>query len=281
MNKQQQSLVQIIKQSRLYNAVWATDVVPEQLVAPIAIEGLELRIRLTRVASIAGLLVAGAIAIDFGATTRRPAVLAAFLLLQLTYVALFCFTVAWPLVRRRVAGFDCARVLFNRLLFALGVFWAAYLILLMRASGPASQALILSIMCGLISTTIAAGPLSSTLAFWTPLTAGAFIALNVSHDLWRPVFVVSVAIYSAFVFFTMVAVNRRMLERSVNALELKRTSETIQMLLRDFEENASDWLWETDAALNLVHPSARLAEVAHRPAGEIRGNLFDFMAGTD
>ncbi|UNC16098.1 putative bifunctional diguanylate cyclase/phosphodiesterase [Acidiphilium cryptum] len=281
MNIQRQSFVQIIKRGRLYNAVWATDVVPEQLVAPIAVEGLELRIRLTRVASLVGLLVAGAIAFDFHATTQRPSVLAAFLALAITYLALFGFTTAWPVIRRRIADFGRAKAAFNRLIFALGVFWATYLVLLMRASDSANQALLLSIMIGLISTTISAGPLSSTLSFWAPLTVGAFTALYVSHDLWRPVFVITLGAYSAFVFFTMVVLNRRMLERSVNALELMRTSETIQMLLRDFEENASDWLWETDAALNLVHPSARLAEVAHRPASEIRGNLFDFMAGTD
>ena len=35
-------------------------------------------------------------------------------------------------------------------------------------------------------------------------------------------------------------------------LELERQTEIISLLLKDFQENASDWLWQTDAEGHLV-----------------------------
>ncbi|MDD4935389.1 MAG: EAL domain-containing protein [Acidiphilium sp.] len=64
-------------------------------------------------------------------------------------------------------------------------------------------------------------------------------------------------------------------------LRLQQTNETIRILLHEFEENASDWLWETDANGQLKHPSARFVEVAHQSALSICGDLFEFLAGDD
>ncbi len=41
-------------------------------------------------------------------------------------------------------------------------------------------------------------------------------------------------------------------ESVLSTIELKEKSETISLLLRDFSENASDWLWETDVAGNVL-----------------------------
>lgn len=62
----------------------------------------------------------------------------------------------------------------------------------------------------------------------------------------------------------IVTFNRFLLERSVGRIILEEQNQTIGVFLRDYEENASDWLWETDAALNLRHVSPRMAEVARR-----------------
>jgi diguanylate cyclase (GGDEF)-like protein len=96
-----------------------------------------------------------------------------------------------------------------------------------------------------------------------------------------PAFVISLSGYTALVFFTMVFLNRKMLERSVNEINLAKTGETIRILLRDFEENASDWLWETNTEGEIKHVSPRFAEVARQPPSAIQGDLLAFMAGGD
>lgn len=163
----------------------------------------------------------------------------------------------------------------------LGSFWSLYLVSIIKTSAATQQALILSIIIGLISTTISSGPLSSTLVFWLPLTLGSFCAIDVSGHMQSPAFVISLSGYTALVFFTMVFLNRKMLERSVNEINLAKTGETIRILLRDFEENASDWLWETNTEGEIKHVSPRFAEVARQPPSAIQGDLLAFMAGGD
>jgi diguanylate cyclase (GGDEF)-like protein len=62
-------------------------------------------------------------------------------------------------------------------------------------------------------------------------------------------------------------------------LKLAGQSELIALLLNDFQESASDWLWETDASGILSHVSDRFAEAAHRPQAEIQGMSFGELIG--
>ena len=58
-------------------------------------------------------------------------------------------------------------------------------------------------------------------------------------------------------------------------LELQR--EVIGVLLKDFEEQGSDWLWETDAELRYRNVSNRFAEALGRPRDKIEGTPFDAL----
>jgi diguanylate cyclase (GGDEF)-like protein/PAS domain S-box-containing protein len=57
-------------------------------------------------------------------------------------------------------------------------------------------------------------------------------------------------------------------------IELENQSELIGVLLKDYEEQASDWLWETDGDLRYRNVSKRFAEALGRPREEIEGVLF-------
>ncbi|MGI4768359.1 MAG: putative bifunctional diguanylate cyclase/phosphodiesterase [Janthinobacterium lividum] len=58
-------------------------------------------------------------------------------------------------------------------------------------------------------------------------------------------------------------------------LDLKRQGDLIGLLLKDFEEQTSDWLWETDAELRLREPSARFTQVLGRPTDVIAGRAIN------
>ena len=55
---------------------------------------------------------------------------------------------------------------------------------------------------------------------------------------------------------------------------LTRQSDLIGLLLKDYEEQTSDWLWETDASLRYANPSDRFAEALGRPPNAIRGAVL-------
>ncbi|WP_443027794.1 putative bifunctional diguanylate cyclase/phosphodiesterase [Sphingopyxis sp. MWB1] len=52
---------------------------------------------------------------------------------------------------------------------------------------------------------------------------------------------------------------------------LREKSETVSLLLREFEETSADWLWETDNARRLVHVSPRLAHALGASAEALEG----------
>jgi diguanylate cyclase (GGDEF)-like protein len=52
-------------------------------------------------------------------------------------------------------------------------------------------------------------------------------------------------------------------------VDLKSQSELIGVLLKDYEEQASDWLWETDSMLRYRNVSSRFSEALGRPPAEI------------
>ncbi|MGC9268876.1 putative bifunctional diguanylate cyclase/phosphodiesterase [Acidiphilium sp.] len=114
-----------------------------------------------------------------------------------------------------------------------------------------------------------------------PIITGTvvIIVLNYKFEVW-PIVVCFLG-YSFLAISSIFYVNRRLFERNIGSIRLAQTTETIRILLRDFEENASDWLWETDASGQIKQVSARFAEVARRPVEAIGGDLFTFMAGAD
>ena len=56
--------------------------------------------------------------------------------------------------------------------------------------------------------------------------------------------------------------------------DTQQASETIRMLLNDFTEQGSDWLFELDSEGCLIAPGERLAEAAMRPVQTLEGKVF-------
>ena len=63
----------------------------------------------------------------------------------------------------------------------------------------------------------------------------------------------------------------RFAEHVVNRIEGERQRDLIGLLLRDFEDNASDWLWEIDDQLRVTHASTRLLTMLGREAEDVTG----------
>lgn len=61
---------------------------------------------------------------------------------------------------------------------------------------------------------------------------------------------------------------------------LHEKSETVSLLLREFEETSADWLWQTDNGRRLVHVSPRLAFALGAPAEALEGTpLLQALSG--
>jgi diguanylate cyclase (GGDEF)-like protein len=167
----------------------------------------------------------------------------------------------------------------SMLLVVSGCIWGVLLISMMQAATVQQTALVYAVMVAAMSSAVLVAPLSVSLAFLIPVTAGSLIAVFCSAQPVNPFAVLWLISYSGVTGYATIYLNNRLTERAISAIRVEENAEVIKLLLRDFEENASDWLWETDAALEMQHVSARLAEVAERPIEKLTGRFPDVLLG--
>jgi diguanylate cyclase (GGDEF)-like protein len=197
----------------------------------------------------------------------------------LNYIALFARGEVWlrsdPVVR------DAKKYLSDMfwLLVCLGIIWIALLISMMSIASAAQRALVYAMIVAGMSTAVLVAPLSIAFAFWVPVTLGSLISLFVSAQPFDPFALVCLVSYAMLTGFCAIYLNNKLTERAISAIRVEENNEVIKLLLRDFEENASDWLWETNASLELQHVSARLAQVAQKPAEHISGVFPEALLG--
>ncbi len=93
-----------------------------------------------------------------------------------------------------------------------------------------------------------------------------------------------VALQGFFCIVMVVAIlstSRIFMARIRAETEAARQAQLVDLLLRDFEESASDWLWEIDAGGRLRHASARLGEaIGMDPAQLPQQSLIDLIGST-
>lgn len=78
-------------------------------------------------------------------------------------------------------------------------------------------------------------------------------------------------LYGIFLIGTTLVASRQFVASLSAETEIERQREVVSLLLRDFEDNASDWLWESDHEGRLSHVSVRLAQACGLPEPQLRG----------
>ena len=153
----------------------------------------------------------------------------------------------------------------------LGAGWGVLVFSLMRATGPSERSLLDGLVIGLMSTAVVSTPASVAIAFWLPVTLGGFAAVTFVPDARDFGTAALLAGYALLSLFCLLHLNRALIKRIVAEVRHSEGRETIDMLLRDFEDSAGDWLWETDLRGRLTHVSNRFAEAAGVPAAQLLG----------
>ena len=97
-------------------------------------------------------------------------------------------------------------------------------------------------------------------AYVATLGVGSIIGLLNSSYATSASLMVLLVVYTVVMAGVVFANARTFMSRLRADSETDRQKQLIDLLLRDFEEHASDWLWEISATGHLRHVSARLAE---------------------
>jgi len=192
------------------------------------------------------------------------------------YVALVGISLRWNGLWKGLTDSTAEEVRswYVRVASVLGLAWGVLFIGLMPFGQADQRSLLYGLIVGLISAGALIVPVSAALAFWVPITTAALIATTVTTAALDPASAVLLAGYGVLTLFCMLYLNRVLILRALGEIEHQDGRETISLLLRDFEEAACDWLWETDEDGLLTHVSDRFAQVTQRDPRSLFGMTF-------
>ena len=182
---------------------------------------------------------------------------------------------SWVRSRRR-APKEASRNAMRRMTvhaFVLALTWGTMPIVLLPAIDPTYQVIVACLMAGMISAggfALATVPTAGLTYTWTMTAASAAALLLCRVDVYA-VTAVFLLIYAVFISRNVISNGKLFFDNSLAQLQLVRQTETISLLLKEFQENASDWLWQTDAEGRLIHVPERFAEVAQIPRPLLQG----------
>jgi diguanylate cyclase (GGDEF)-like protein/PAS domain S-box-containing protein len=113
------------------------------------------------------------------------------------------------------------------------------------------------------------------------LTIGAIWGLLASSMPVYTYVAMLLIVYAGVILAIVFSMARISMARLHAEADQERQKQIVDLLLRDFEAHASDWLFETDVAGRLRYVSARLAEILGQTTSALRSlNLVDFIAAT-
>ncbi|MBI5263189.1 MAG: response regulator [Bradyrhizobium sp.] len=160
--------------------------------------------------------------------------------------------------------------------FLVAAIWGTLPLALFSRIPPTSQLILGCLMVGMISGgafALSPYPRAGLVYLWTMTvaTAGALFLGGSGSYLITAVFLL---LFAFFMARNIVSQGNLFLDNLKATLQLERQTEIISLLLKEFQENASDWLWQTDADGRLVQVPERFAEVAQMSLQLLRGMRF-------
>ncbi len=158
----------------------------------------------------------------------------------------------------------------------MGLLWALPLPWLTAISTPSQFLVLTAVTVGIMCAgTAALAPIRRAgTAFPLLMGSGAALALTqLQSDSVGLLWMLLIA-YLLVMLYGVLLWSRMFKQRLVAELRADGHREVIGLLLRDFEQNAADVLWEIDAHGRLIRVSARMARLFARSASALEGRLL-------
>jgi two-component system, sensor histidine kinase len=158
----------------------------------------------------------------------------------------------------------------------LAAIWGALPLALLPRSAPAEQMILACLVAGMIAGgafTLSTIPRASLMYIWTLAFAStcALLLCGDKNHLFTAAFLL---LFAGFMARNVVSHGNLFQDNLRAQLQHERQTEIISLLLKEFQDNASDWLWQTDARGRLVDVPPRFAEVAQLPMPLLKGAQF-------
>ena len=163
---------------------------------------------------------------------------------------------------------------------SLGAFWGTLIAFLLSIASPAEQLFMGILGAGMMSAgTITYRTLPVAARWFVGMCAlGSFIGL-LTVGTWPAYAAIGLlACYMGVLFVSIRTGFKNFAIGVEREFELAESAETIRLLLNDYEEQGSDWLFAIDAEGAIIDPCERFAEATRRPRETLSGKcLFDLL----
>lgn len=180
--------------------------------------------------------------------------------------------------RLSAARVGTAHAAVRLLALTLGLAWATMPVALFVRADADHSLYVVALCAGLMATAYALGPIRHVATlFVLPVVAGGFVALAARGDDVSRTLAILFVVYAAFVLFTTGRMARLSTGRMVDRLRVAEQNETIGLLLNDFTENASEWLWETGPDGRFQNVSQRLVQISGQSAAQLLQAPFETL----
>lgn len=198
--------------------------------------------------------------------------------ISLLIIAL-CDLLAWYLLaHRKITNIGSQKIVFllSIMLGLAGIFYAIMTVLLFGILDHSGQLLLVAIVAAFISTgawQFAVLPAAGVTWVFT-MCIGIAIGLIMSYGLVYILISLLLIVYWIYLTFAVLVTSQRFVFRLMAETSIEQQRQVVGLLLRDFENNASDWLWEVDAQECLIHVSPRMESVIGIDSTQLLGRNF-------
>ena len=110
-----------------------------------------------------------------------------------------------------------------------------------------------------------------------PAAAGAYIIIvgcavsNMLSTVGSPLMAACGPLYMAGLFLMVISNGRAFMQRKCVEIALEERTETVSLLLGEYESSDADWLWQTNGRLDLQNISSRFARAIGRSTDKLEG----------
>ncbi|MFY0734545.1 putative bifunctional diguanylate cyclase/phosphodiesterase [Aurantimonas sp. NFXS3] len=204
-------------------------------------------------------------------------------LLGLSYIVLVSIR-AWSRFQRRaplVSASSRATAHAVRNAFILGAWWGLAILTFYPSSDGDAKSVIAVIAMGMIcGGGFALSALKRALqAFIIPLFVGSAAALGISQGT-NDYFLLALLLGFTFIVYRASCARGELLQENFEGHQkLAEQSSIIELLLREFEEGTSDWIWQTDHDGQLVRGGDRFSQIFGRGTDSLISNSDQTFAG--
>lgn len=196
--------------------------------------------------SIIGSIVSVAVYVTFLNRQSHVVVTTAFSLTMLGYVILFFLARRWVNLEKKNDNYNKYSRILQFVLVALGCSWGLMVFSGVVFGDDLQRSLAYTLGVALISTSMVSGPARYALSFWVPITTICVftIVFDVTHFYIQ--ILIALVSYAFLSLYTILSVEAELQEREYSAFLVDAHAQTIDLLLKDFQDGSGGFLWESD-----------------------------------